>query len=64
VAAKKRSSRRPPKGWIDHCINAVKAAGKRGLRRAARDPGAICGAQWYHHMTPSQKRAAKRRFPN
>jgi hypothetical protein len=40
----------PPKRWMRHCV-----AGASG---SARDPGAACGALWYHKMSESQRRAA------
>ena len=42
--------RRPPKKWMRDCV--------RGASRSARNPGAACGALWYHKMSPSAKRAA------
>jgi hypothetical protein len=42
--------RRPPKKWMRDCV--------RGAGRSSRDPGAVCGALWYHKMSPSSKRAA------
>jgi hypothetical protein len=42
--------RRPPKMWMRHCV--------AGASRSARNPGAACGALWYHKMSPSAKRAA------
>lgn len=47
--------RRPPKKWMRDCIRGVK---KRG---GVRDPGAVCGAQWYHKTSGKAKRAAVRR---
>jgi hypothetical protein len=48
------NARRPPKPWMCKCVKGV-AKGK------AKDPGAVCGAQWYRKMSPSQRRAAKRK---
>jgi len=42
--------RRPPKKWMRHCV--------AGASRSSRDPGAVCGALWYHKMSASQRRAA------
>lgn len=46
--------RRPPKKWMRDCIRGAKRSG-------ARDPGAVCGAQWYHKTSAKKKRAALRR---
>lgn len=45
--------RRPPKKWMRDCV--------RGASRSARNPGAVCGALWYHKMSASERRAALRR---
>jgi hypothetical protein len=45
----KANPNRPPKQWMRHCT-----AGASN----ARDPGAVCGALWYHKMSASQRRAA------
>lgn len=42
--------RRPPKKWMRDCV--------AGASKSARDPGAVCGALWYHKMSPAQRRAA------
>jgi len=42
--------RRPPKKWMRDCV--------RGASQSAQNPGAVCGALWYHKMSPSAKRAA------
>jgi len=55
-------SKRPPKKWWDHCVAAVKAAGKRARHRA-RSPEAVCGAEWYKKMGPTAKKRAKKRHP-
>jgi hypothetical protein len=47
--------RRPPKTWFDRCTRAVR---KRG---GATDPKAVCGATWYHRMSPAERRAATRK---
>ncbi len=44
---------RPPKQWMRDCV--------RGASKSARNPGAVCGALWYHKMSPAQRRAALRR---
>lgn len=44
---------RPPKKWMRDCV--------RGASKSARNPGAVCGALWYHKMSPAQRRAALRR---
>lgn len=41
---------RPPKQWMRDCV--------KGASKNADDPGAVCGALWYHKMSPAQKRAA------
>ena len=46
--------RRPPKKWMRDCVRGAKRSG-------ARDPGAVCGAQWYHKTSAKKKRAALRR---
>ncbi len=48
--------RRPPKKWMRDCIKGVKRSKKK-----VRDPGAVCGAQWYRKTSPKAKRAALRR---
>ena len=45
--------RRPPKQWMRDCV--------AGASKSARNPGAVCGALWYHKMSPAQRRAALRR---
>lgn len=45
--------RRPPKQWMRHCV--------AGASASSRDPGAVCGALWYHKMSAKQRRAALRR---
>ena len=45
--------RRPPKKWWDHCIKSVRARG------AARDPKAVCGADWWK-LPESRRRAIVR----
>lgn len=47
--------KRPPKKWMRSCIKGVKKSGK------AKDPGAVCGSQWYKKMSPAKRRAAKKR---
>jgi len=42
--------RRPPKKWMRDCV--------AGASSSSRDPGAVCGALWYHKMSESQRRAA------
>lgn len=49
------SRKRPPKKWMRACVKGVKAGG------SAKDPGAVCGAQWYKKMSPKQRKAAKKR---
>lgn len=49
----RRKSKRPPKKWMRDCV--------RGASESAVDPGAACGALWYHKMSASQRKAAKRR---
>lgn len=48
----RRNPGRPPKGWMSDCMAGV---------GPSYDAGAVCGAQWYHKMSPAQKRAAVRR---
>jgi len=50
----KTNPRRPPKKWMRDCIRGAKRSG-------ARDPGAVCGAQWYRKTSAKAKRAAVRR---
>lgn len=45
--------RRPPKKWMRDCV--------RGARKSADDPGAACGALWYHKMSPAQRAKALRK---
>ena len=47
--------KRPPKRWFRSCVRKVRARGK------ARDPAAVCGAQWYHKMSKKAKRKATNR---
>jgi len=53
-------SRRPPKRWMRDCEEGVKASSER-YGRKIKSFGAVCGDEWYHKMSPAQKRAAKRR---
>jgi len=46
--------RRPPKEWMRECVGSVRASG------TARDPGAVCGAIWYHKLTPAERAARLR----
>lgn len=55
--------RRPPKKWFRDCVRGVEASRRRARRtgrRVARDPRAVCGAQW-QKMSESERRAAVRR---
>jgi hypothetical protein len=38
-----------------HCVEGVRSSG------SAANPGSVCGALWYHKMSPAQKRAALRK---
>lgn len=51
----RENPRRPPKKWMRDCIRGVKESG------TAKNPGAVCGALWYHKMSPSQRHEALRR---
>lgn len=44
---------RPPKHWFQDCV--------AGASESADDPNAVCGALWYHKMSPAQRRAATAR---
>jgi hypothetical protein len=46
--------KRPPKKWMRKCVKKV------GRSRTAVDPGAVCGNNWYHQMSPEAKREALR----
>lgn len=50
-----RTSKRPPKQWIQRCTRGVSTS------RSVYSPQAVCGAQWYRKMSAAKKRAAKRR---
>jgi len=49
----RENPRRPPKQWMRDCV--------AGASKSARNPGAVCGALWYHKMSPAQRRAALRK---
>jgi len=53
MTAASENPRRPPKKWMRDCV--------RGASRSARNPGAVCGALWYHKMSAAERRAALRR---
>jgi hypothetical protein len=46
--------RTPPREWWDHCTRGVEKSG------SAFNPGDVCGALWFHKMTPAQRAAATR----
>jgi hypothetical protein len=48
--------RRPPKSWFRRCVAHVKRAGK------SRNARAVCGADWYRHMSDASRRRAKRKY--
>ena len=41
---------KPPKKWWDDCTQGVTESGY------ADDPESVCGSQWYHKMSASEKR--------
>lgn len=53
MSAELENPRRPPRQWMRDC--------ERGAAKSARNPGAVCGALWYHKLSPAQRRAALRR---
>lgn len=44
--------KRPPKKWWKSCTKGVRASG------SATDPEKVCGSEWYHKMSKSQKKSA------
>lgn len=44
---------RPPSAWMKGCMAGV---------GPGYDPGSVCGSQWYHKMTPAQRRRAVKEY--
>lgn len=47
--------KRPPRQWWRHCVAGVSASG------SAYDPAKVCGALWYHKISPMRRVAIVRR---
>jgi hypothetical protein len=46
---------RPPKKWFRDCVRGVRSRG------GARDAEAVCGAVWYHELSPAARRRISRK---